>query len=275
MDRARLTITLRDDVLKKLDKQIDGVKIRNRSHAIEYLLSQILSPKVSQAVILAGGKGVKMRPLTYEVPKNLIPVGGKTLIEHTIEMLRDAGIREMIIAIGHLGEKIKEEIGNGRKYGVKITYSEEREALGSGGALRIAANFLAKKPFLVVNGDILTDFKVRDLIEFHNKDNYLATMALSNGRNTEGFGRVALRGERVVKFLKINNASEKSQHINAGIYVFNWKVTNYFPKEGRFDLDDVLVKLAEEGKLAGFPFDNRWFEISNPKAYAHAIKEFS
>ncbi len=112
MDRERLTITLRGDVLQRLDEVIDGVKIRNRSHAIEYLLSQVLNPKVTQAVVLAGGQGVKMRPLTYEVPKALIPVGGKPVIEYTLEMLQEAGIREVILAIGHLGDKIKEEVGN-------------------------------------------------------------------------------------------------------------------------------------------------------------------
>ncbi|MBI4136797.1 NTP transferase domain-containing protein, partial [Candidatus Roizmanbacteria bacterium] len=220
MDRERLTITLRGDLLKRLDEIIDGVQIRNRSHAIEYLLSQSLAPKVSQAIILAGGQGVQMRPLTYEVPKPLIPVGGKPLIEHTIEMLREAGIRDIILAIGHLGAKIKEEIGNGKKYGVSVTYSEETKPLGSAGAVKNAASFLQQKPFVVVNGDILTKINLSEVISFHQEDKFDATMVLSTEPNTKGYGVALLRGERIVKFLK-QDKMQRTQLINAGIYVMN------------------------------------------------------
>lgn len=273
MDRDRLTITLRSDILKRLDDAIDGVTIRNRSHAIEYFLSKSLAPKITQAVILAGGEGVKMRPLTFEVPKPLIPISGKPLLEHTIEFLRDAGIRDIVLAIGYLGNKIKEEVGSGRKYGVNIFYSEEKTAAGTAGALREAKTFLNNQPFLVIHGDVLTKIDLPEFISFHQEDKYMASMALSTAADTKGYGTVLLRGEKVMKFLK-NDGRKRSQLINAGIYVLNPNVLDLIPKKGKAELEDVFEKLAKEKKLAGFPFDAPWFDISTPKNYERAIKEW-
>lgn len=273
MDRDRLTITLRTDLLKRLDEIIDGVKIRNRSHAIEFLLSESLAPRITQAVILAGGRGVSMRPLTYEVPKPLIPVGGKPLIEYTIEMLREAGVREIILAVGHLGDKLKEAVGNGSKYGVTITYSEESKPLGTAGALKKASVFFQNRPFIVVNGDVLTELKIAELIAFHQEDVYSATMALSTEPNTKGYGVALLRGEKIVKFLK-QDRKQTTQLINAGVYVMNADVLKYIPKTGAPHLEDVFEKLSQDGKLAGFPFDGKWFEVSTPENYERAIKEW-
>lgn len=273
MDRERLTITLRGDLLKQLDDIIDGVQIRNRSHAIEYLLSQSLAPKISQAVILAGGKGVKMRPLTYEVPKPLIPVSGKPALVYAIEMLRDAGIRDIIIAIGHLGNKIKEEIGNGKKYGVNINYSEETTPLGNAGALRHAFSFLQKKPFVVMNGDVLTGINLSELVAFHDEDRYVATMSLSTEPNTKGYGVALLRGEKIVGFMK-QDGKQTTQLVNAGVYVMNPGILGYIPKTGPASLEDVFVKLADEGKLAGYTFEGPWYEVSTPENYERAIKEW-
>jgi len=273
MDRDRLTITLRTDLLKRLDEIIDGVKIRNRSHAIEFLLSESLAPRITQAIILAGGRGVNMRPLTYEVPKPLIPVAGKPLIEYTIEMLREAGVREIILAVGHLGDKLKETVGNGSKYGVTISYSEESKPLGTAGALRKASVLFQDKPFIVVNGDVLTELKISELSAFHQEDTYSATMALSTEPNTKGYGVALLRGEKIVKFLK-QDKKQTTQLINAGVYVMNADVLKYIPKTGASDLEDVFEKLAVEGKLAGFPFDGKWFEVSTPENYERAIKQW-
>lgn len=273
MERERLTITLRRDLLQRLDGVVDGVKIRNRSHAIEYLLSQSLTPKISQALILAGGEGVKMRPLTYEVPKPLIPVRGRPLIEYTLKLLSEAGIRDVIIAIGHLGAKVKEEVGSGRRYGLKITYSEERQGLGSAGALRNASSLFLKKPFLVINGDILIKIDLAEFINFHQEGSYLVSMALSTVPNTKGYGTVLLRGEKILKFLK-KNLKQKTQLINAGLYIFNPEIFKFIPRKGKVDLEDIFPKLAKEEKLAGFPFEGAWFEVSTPKNYERAIKEW-
>lgn len=273
MDRVRLTITLRKDLIKQIDEITDGVKIRNRSHAIESVLAQNLLPKITQAVILAGGVGVKLRPLTYEIPKALIPVKSKAVIEHTIELLRDNGIRDIIIAVSHLGEKIENHLGNGQKYGVKITYSHETESKGSVAALKLASNKLTKKPFLVINGDVLTKIQLAEFIHFHDTDHYLVTMALSHLTNSEGFGSVQLRGEKIVQFFS-KNSKQKTHLVDAGIYIFNHNIIEILSGDKSLNLDNFFEQLAVKNKLAGFSFDAAWYKVSTPETYEKAIKEW-
>lgn len=274
MDRQRLTITLKNDIIKSLDAAIDGFNLRNRSHAIEYFLSQVLVPKVGQAIILAGGSGVKMRPLTYEVPKPLIPVHGRPLIDYIIPMLREVGIKEIIIATGHLGDKIKEYVGNGQKYGVKISYSHESKPLGSAGAIRNASTLLQDKPFLVVNGDVLTKIDLMEFISYYQPEKYVAQIALSNSANTKGYGTVQLRGEKIVKFIE-HDHPKPTQLINAGVYLFSPEILRYIPSHGLVTIDEVFTKLAQEEKMCGFSYDGSWFEISTPENYERAIKEWT
>src|SRR3989338_574688 len=108
MSKVRLTITLEEDLLKRVDSAIDGTKIRNRSHAIESLLTTCLIPKSTKVLILAGGQGVKFRPLTYELPKSLLPISGKPLLEHTLSSLKAQGLTDIYISTAHLGEKIED-----------------------------------------------------------------------------------------------------------------------------------------------------------------------
>src|SRR3989344_5584060 len=166
MDRDRLTITLLKDILKKVDSFIDGTTIRNRSHAIETLISRSIAPKIDTAVILAGGEGIKLRPLTYEIPKSLIPIGGRPLVEYTVEMLKKADIRNIVFAIGHLGDKIRDYFGDGSKFGVRITYKEESKRLGTAGALRSAASDI-NGTFITLHGDVLSHINLFDLLQFH------------------------------------------------------------------------------------------------------------
>lgn len=274
MDRERLTITLKRDLLKKLDDFIDGSEIRNRSHAIEHLLSHSLLPKIEKALILAGGVGVKMRPLTYEMPKSLIPVHGIPITEYTITLLRDFDIRNIVFAISHLGTKIKEHFDDGSKYGVRISYSEEKKALGTGGALRLARPLL-KERFLVIHGDILVSIDLNEFLNFHESHQGLATMALSTVVDPSDYGTVKLRGGKVLDFIeKPKKGKQVSQLINAGIYIFEPEIFQFIPKSGLSLLEDVFPKLARQGKLFGFPFEGDWFDVSTPSEYEQALKNW-
>ena len=193
MDRERLTITLRKDVLKRLDKTIDGNRIRNRSHAIEYHLNQSLPPSIDKALILAGGRGVNMRPFTYEMPKTMIPIKDKPILEYTIEHLRDAGIRELIINIGHLGEKIEKHFGDGKKYGVHIEYIREKKEQGTAGALRLAKEKIKGKPFLLMYGDVLAEIDINDFIDFHVRNWHFATFNVADSAVSVGATWLVLR----------------------------------------------------------------------------------
>lgn len=273
MDRERLTITLRKDILKRLDNLIDGIKIRNRSHAIESIMEKALTKKVTRAVILAGGKGVKLRPLTYEIPKVLIPVAGKPLLEHQIDFLRESDIRQVFLAIGHLGEKIKNHLADGSRFGVNISYSEEKRPQGTAGALRALKSKLKGEAFLLLHGDILAEIDLRELFAFHFAERGLGTIALTTAADAADFGIVRLRGSRIVDFMeKPQKRQMLSLLVNSGIHVLQPEFFNHIPQKGMVMLEDIFPKLAREGKLAGFSFEGRWFDVSTPVRYEQAIK---
>lgn len=276
MDRQRLTITIKKNLIDKIDATIDGTRIRNRSHAIEYLLSQALKPPVTQAVILAGGQGVKLRPLTYEIPKSLIPVRGKPILEYQIETLRNADVRNIILAIGHLGEKIKEHFGNGTKLGVKITYSEESKPLGTAGALANCFQLLENNPFLVIHGDSLIDIDLTEPIRFHdNLKKVVATLVLSTVSDPTAYGNVLLKGSKIVDFIEKPAKKQATSHlVSTGVYVLEPTIFDYIPEKMPAMLEDVFPKLAQKGLLGGFPFAGQWFDVSTPKLYEKAIAQW-
>src|SRR3989339_1992739 len=151
--KERITLTLDSEILSKVDDRIDKIKIKNRSHAVELLLVQSLGNHMPQtALILAGGPGTRMRPITHEIPKPLLPVHDRPVLEHNMDLFKKYGIKNIILAIGYKGEKIKEAFGNGKKFGVNITYVEETDPLGTAGPLNLAREYLADT-FVMCNAD--------------------------------------------------------------------------------------------------------------------------
>ena len=224
-------------------------------------------------MILAAGKGTRVRPLTNEMPKPMIPVKGKPLIQHIIELCRKHEIREIILSIGYLGEKIREHFGDGSHLGVDITYIEEDEEMGTAGPLKLAKKML-DGPFLMFNGDVLSDVNLQDMIAFHNEQSGMATIALTQVEDTSSFGVIRLLGNKVVGFVEKPKGQEDSKLINAGVYVLEPEILNYIP-EGKAMLEkDVFPKLTDEGKLFGYPFDGQWFDTGTPEAYEEAIKNW-
>ncbi len=277
MRRSRITITLQQQTLNAIDKLIDRRKIRNRSHAIEYILNQYLKPNIGAAVILAGGKGTKLRPYTYEIPSALLPIQGHPLLEYTLKNLKDNQILNVILCIGYLGDKIKKHFGNGEKFGVHITYLQERSPLQTGGALLHAKSLLANQQFLVIHGDTLSNLDLRDFINFHNDYNMIATIALTTNTQPKDFGQLTLHGIRLVNFYQNTKKSEiKSHLINCGMYVFQPELFQYLPKDkSSFFLEDVIEQLIKQKKVNGFVFEGQWFDVGDPDNYEKAIKEFS
>lgn len=276
MDRQRLTITLRKDLLQQIDSAMDGVKLRNRSHTIEYYLSKALGPKIKKVLILAGGQGLKMRPFTYEMPKCMIPVHSQPLLEHIIEQVHDQGIKEIILFIDYLGNKIKDHFGDGSRLGVKITYLESPEPTGTAEPLQRAKNLLGKDPFILMHGDVLAKIDLADLFAFHQTHKDLLTMALTSVADPSAYGAVKLHGEKIVDFQeKIGKGPEVSRLINAGIYVVNPKLVDYIPKSPKSYLEkDVLPNLVKKGHLRGYVFDGAWFDVSTPETYERALREW-
>ncbi len=274
--RERLTITMKEDLLSLIDDVIDGDRIRNRSHAIEYILSQTLQPKVKKAFILAGGKGLRMRPFTYEIPKTLIPIHGKPLLEYTIETLKDNGFRDIYILIGHLGEKIEAHFGDGSNFGVRITYIREFKENGTAAPLRQAKKYFQNSDFLMIYGDTLFEINLKEMVEFHKMNNGLMTMAVTSSDKPHEFGVVSLSGNKVESFKEKPGKQKGISHfINSGIFIMNSKIIDYIPTKGYSMIEkDIIPKLVKEGKLFAYPFAGHWYDIGTPKIYEEVLKEW-
>ncbi len=304
MIRDRLTITLKKDILEALDANIDGERLRNRSHAIEYYLSKSLGQKALKVLILAGGKPVnfgfekKTLPTAQSavkdmlsVPKAMVKIAGKPLLEQTLLKLKSAKFKEIIISIGEGGKIIKDYFKNGETLGLHIQYIEQdSKVTGPASALLQAKEMLKNANFLLLYGDVLSDLDFTDFVQFHslNKPS-ICTMALTSTDSAGLWGLAKMQGSRVVEFEeKPKNPKTFSRLINAGIYLMEpdiFKYINFSPlpnlphqgggmREGTAKLESgILPRLAEEGKLYGYVYEGLWLDISNSAAYRQAVKE--
>jgi len=275
MRRIRVTITLKESFLKSLDSLTDMRQIRSRSQAVEYILGEYFRDKIELAVILAGGKGTKLRPYTYEIPKSLFPINGKPILEYTINNLISGGIKQIIICTGYLGDKIQNYFGDGSRFSVKIIYSHENNPLRTGGALLNARDKIGERSFLLVNGDIITNLDFKDIINFYLKEKTLVSVGLTMVEKPQKFGQLQIHGNRLIDFQQQSKEKIISHLVNAGIYICSRHVFDYFPKDKKiFFFESVLKNLTEHRQINGFIFNGLWFDIEDPANYERAIKAF-
>lgn len=276
MERQRITITIKKDILDQLDKSIDGSEIRNRSHAVEFFLSKNFLPKVTKVLILAGGKGINLSHFTYEMPKCMIPIQGKPLLEHTLDLLAKYDFKDIIISVGCLGDRIKEYFGDGSKFGINIEYIDQGEnEKGTAQPLRLAKAYLPDdSSFILIYGDVLADINLLDLVDFHNENNRLATMGLTSLKDVSSWGVVSLTGNRVSDFAEKPGEDTNSHLINAGVYILSPKVINYISPNNLSLEKEVFPQLAQEGELNGYHFAGQWFDVGTQKIYENAVKEW-
>ena len=273
--KERVTLTLDSNVLQEIDDKVDGHKIKNRSHAIELTLMQSLGSSVpSKALILAGGVGTRLQPITFEVPKPLLTVHDRTLLEHLFDLFKKFGIKNIIISVGYKGDKIKEAIGNGRKYGVNVTYVEESKAMGTAGPIKMASSLL-DETFIVSNADELKELDLIDMHRLHKEKKASATIALASVEDPSAYGVAKLQGNKILEFIeKPKKENAPSNLINSGIYILEPEVIEFIPKGFAMLEKDVFPKLAKEGKLYGYPFSGQWLNTGTMEFYEKAIKEW-
>ena len=277
MEREKLTVTIKKDLFKKIDSTIDGKKIRNRSHATEFLIEAGLGiNKITQAVILAGGEGSRLRPFTYEVPKPMLPIKGKPIIQYILDLLKSYGVIDVYLAVGYKSDQIEQYFGNGAKFGLNIKYIKEKQPLGTAGPLRQAKKFL-KGSFFLIWVDCIAKINLNDFANFHKSHDGLATIALKTVDDTSKFGVVSMNGSNITGFVeKPTKKFASSNLVNSGIAIFEPEIIDrYIPKKGKSMVEkDVYPKLAVENKLFGYPFEGQWFAIGTHEAYERAIKEW-
>jgi len=234
-----------------------------------------------RAVVLAAGKGERLRGIVDAVPKPMIKVGGKPILEHNIEWLRDYGISDLYINLHHLPDAIRDYFGSGERFGVKITYSYESQLLGTAGAVRKIANEYwgdeSSGAFLVVYGDnLLSDFNLADLISFHQAKHGLATVCLyRKPEEVSKSGVVLLDSQgRILNFVeKPYPGQVQSDLVNTGVYVLEPAILRYIPQNCFCDFgEDVFPAAIDAGEnLFGLVADADLIAIDTPELYEKAL----
>lgn len=229
------------------------------------------------ALILCGGQGTRLRPITYEIPKPLIPVHGKAVVEHLFDLLKRHGITEVVLSVGYLKERIKDYFGDGSRVGMRVSYLEETEPLGTAGPIRMLKEqgLLPKSAFVVSNGDELKDVDLGAMLAAHKRTKALVTDALTTVADPSAYGVARLEGELIREFVeKPAPGSAPSTLINAGLYIVEPAVAERIGP-GFVQLEKaVFPQLAAEGRLAGFPFKGQWFDTGTFERYERAIREW-
>ncbi|MBN1517175.1 nucleotidyltransferase family protein [Candidatus Sumerlaeota bacterium] len=219
-----------------------------------------------QAVVMAGGFGKRLQPLTDETPKPMLHVGEKPIMEHIINQLRESGIEKVNVTTHFQPEKIIDHFGNGEKFGVEIDYVSEDSPLGTAGALSLMEK--PDAPLLVINGDILTRVDFRALRKFHHKQKADLTVGVRQYDLQIPYGVVQTQGSQVV------DLKEKPSYtffVNAGIYLLEPSTHAYIPQNKQFDMTDlILALLADNRKVASFPIIEYWLDIGKPDDYKRA-----
>jgi dTDP-glucose pyrophosphorylase len=232
----------------------------------------ITSPQLTNMmVIMAGGQGTRLRPLTENCPKPMLPVAGKPMLEHIIERARNDGFRHFVLAIHYLGHMIEDYFGDGSGWQVRIDYVREEQPLGTAGAL----NLLTPRPdapFLVSNGDVLADIRYAELLDFHLRHNATATMAVRLHEWQHPFGVVNTSGVDIVGF------EEKPiirTHINAGIYAIDPCALDSLAANERCDMPVLFARVMAQGQRAiVYPMHEPWLDIGRPLDYQQVEKGF-
>lgn len=234
-----------------------------------HLLREIMGVKdrPNWAVIMAGGKGTRLRPITEHLPKPMISVAGRPILERLVLHLVGFGIKRIFISVNYKSEMIMDHFGDGKDFGCKIEYLEENEPLGTGGALSLLPE-IPKEPMLVMNGDIVTQMKLSGIFSFHTAGQYCATMAVNQYNHQIPYGCIEADEQG-----KITNLIEKptlTQWVNAGIYVIAPEVLAQVPKRF-FPITELFEECMSQDKPVGaFVINDEWIDVGEPQELKRA-----
>ena len=223
-----------------------------------------------QAVILAGGKGKRLRPYTTVLPKPMMPIGEKPILEIIIHKLVENGVKKVVISVGYLAAIIQAYFGNGEKFGVDIEYYLESKPLGTAGCLALIDNL--EDEFIVTNGDILTDLKFTDLIENHRESGKKATICSYKKEVPISLGVLDLKGNTVQDYI------EKPTYnffVSMGIYVMKKSIIHNIPPNEYFDLPSLIKKLISLNEpINVYKFEGEWFDIGREEDYKMVMEKY-
>jgi len=224
-----------------------------------------------KAIILAGGKGTRLAPYTTILPKPLLPVGEKPILEIVIRQLVHFGFDNITLAVGHLSGLIEAYFGDGKRFEAKISYSREDKPLGTAGPLSLIDGL--DETFLVMNGDILTDINLSDMLKFHRLRKATATMAVYEKTVDIDLGVLELDSDKW-----ISNYIEKPKYkynVSTGIYIFEPSIHEYLTRGSKIDLPTLILEMLKKGdRVAAFHLNGYWLDIGRHEDYEIANSEF-
>lgn len=230
---------------------------------------------IDTAVIVAGGLGTRLRPLTEKTPKPLLPIHGKPILEHTIKNLKKHGIKNIILSIGYKAEQIQKYFNRGENLGVRITYAIEKEPLGTGGAIKLASKDL-NKPFILAWGDNLMDVNYSKMWKEYKKNKTPVIMVLTPREDVENFGVAKLDCNKIVAFVEKPRREEApSNLINAGAFIISPECLSILP-EGKSSIEkDCFEKIAPKGMISAFVHEGQWHPTDTLEKYHQANANFN
>jgi NDP-sugar pyrophosphorylase family protein len=225
---------------------------------------------MKHAVILAGGRGTRLRPYTLTLPKPLVPLVDTPIVEIVIRKLANAGYDRATLAINHMGELIQAYFGTGERWGLKLRYSLENEPLGTIAPLRLISDL--PDDFLVINADVLSDLDLARFLADHVASDAIFTIGATSRDQVLDYGVLGVEGERLVSF---REKPKLPQLVSMGIYAVKRRVLDYIPPSGPFGFDQLMLKLIEAGEPVNVKrHDGYWLDIGRPDDYERATVEF-
>jgi NDP-sugar pyrophosphorylase family protein len=232
-----------------------------------------------KAMILAAGFGTRLRPLTNELPKALLPVANRPLIHYTLLLLKRYGITDIVINLHHQGKKIADALGDGAAMGVRVRYSWEPTILGTGGGIKQARQFLTGGTFLVINGDILVDLNLDKIVEGHHRRKAAVSMVVRADPEAAAYGAIELDGhDRIRRILGRGGqtAGPLRQFMFTGVHLLEPSVIDAIPGNGFSSITDVYIAmLLRDEKLFGHVMKGAWMDLGTPERYQDADRRLS
>jgi len=227
---------------------------------------------IKKALILAGGFGTRLQNVVKDVPKPMVSIAGKPFLEHQIRYLKKHRIEDIILCVHYKSEMIKSYFGNGMRKDVRITYSEEENPLGTGGAIKLAEKFV-DEPFLVMNGDSYSNVDLDEFIKFHRDQNTIGSLVLRETNDLSNYGNVKLTGNYISSFNEKNSRGKGL--INTGVYIFNPEIFNFIPSTGKVSLEETIFpEIIKNNSLSGFVYNGYFMDIGRPETYNQFKKDF-
>jgi NDP-mannose synthase len=225
-----------------------------------------------RAVILAGGRGRRLEPYTSVLPKPLMPVGDRAIVEIIVDRLVECGIADITLCVGYLAHLI-ESVLNGRPRGADVTYVHEDSPLGTAGPLRLVEGL--DQTFLVMNGDLLTDLRFDDLVDLHRRAGNAVTIATHERRNVVDYGVLHTEPGESPRLVAYEEKPESKLLVSMGVYVMEPEALDRIPESGYFDFPHLVQALLDEGLPVGtYPFSGFWLDIGRRDDYERALSSW-